>query len=58
MKKYLIQGPVDSHDNTQLYWSNQLGWVSIEDATIFTEREVKLYNYLPSQAKGWVPYAK
>ncbi len=52
--KYLIKGPVDKHDNTQLYWSNSLGWVSIEDATVFTEREVKEYNYLPSQSKGWV----
>ncbi len=52
--KYLIQGPIDTHDNTQLYWSNAMGWVSIEDATVFSEYDRKQINYLPSQAKGWV----
>lgn len=49
-KQFLIQGPIDSFDNEQLFWSNQIGWVSRQDANIFESWE--LPEYFPTETIG------
>lgn len=48
MHKYIIK----NFDN-KLYWSNELGWTDIKNATVFTWLERKEFN-LPEGDCGWV----
>ncbi len=45
MKKFKIQGDCDFLDDTPLFWSNELGWVYFESATVFEEAELE--NIMP-----------
>ena len=49
-KNFVIVGPKDACDGEQLYWSNQLGWVSRDDASIFEPWE--LPQYFPLETEG------
>jgi hypothetical protein len=51
-KDFLIQGPKDSCDGDQLFWSNQLGWVSRDDASVFLPYD--LPGYFPIETEGIV----
>ena len=36
---YIIAGHVEPLDGEQLYWSNEIGWVSLPDAVVFSGDE-------------------
>jgi hypothetical protein len=38
--KFKIQGKFDEEDHKPLYWSNKLGWVDFNSATVFEAREL------------------
>lgn len=41
-KRFKIQGPYDNDNDQFLYWSNENGWGSFEEATIFKYEEMHL----------------
>ena len=51
---YVIAGEFDSDDQQQLYWSNSDGWVTLESATVFTEKERNGKSWLPLGYVAWV----
>ena len=50
MRQFKIQGEFDGDDQDFLYWSNDLGWVDFESATVFNADEIN-YN-MPMGTKG------
>ena len=43
----------DPEDDSPLFWSNEQGWVNLQDATPFTEQEQNSLP-LPREAWGWL----
>lgn len=58
---YVIFGYVDEGDGQPLFWSNDIGWVNLESATKFTEKDTGTLN-LPMTGNGktgvWVKLPK
>lgn len=50
--KWVILGDDMTDTGLWLYWSNDNGWVPVEQATIFTTADVQDLN-LPQGALGW-----
>lgn len=38
--RFKIQGPYSEDDQAYLYWSNDIGWVDFDSATIFNKNEL------------------
>ena len=53
--KHVIFGYVDKEDGQPMFWSNDDGWVSLDCATTFTDRERKTLNLPVANARAvWV----
>lgn len=50
--RYAIYGPIDPETNLFLYWSNEIGWVTIEDAETFGPIELDDITF-PMEAAGY-----
>ena len=37
-----------------MYWSDEMGWVSIEDATRYTDRDREGVTYMPIPDGAWI----
>jgi hypothetical protein len=46
---YLIRSTseIDDETSASLFWSVHIGWVSIQDATIFLKSEIATFAYFP-----------
>ena len=45
---YVIKSTTEKDDdNKPLYWNNDDGWVDEKSATVFTDREMLAYKWLP-----------
>jgi hypothetical protein len=55
----VIRSTVETDDDTglPLYWSNSQGWVSLDEATSFTEEEMEWVN-LPSMSEWKTVFSK
>lgn len=52
-KQYVIFGGIDDFDNQPIFWSNDEGWVTLDEATRFTEHEHETKTYLPTYHKDY-----
>jgi len=51
--RYVIAAQFKDDDGGPLFWSNEHGWTSLSDATVFTMTERKAFN-LPIEAYDFV----
>ena len=55
MSKYVIYSVTNKNPEEPIvFWNNDIGWVNLDDATIFTEQEKKNYN--PPIFGNWIEY--
>lgn len=47
---FVIRSAVERDEETgmPLYWSNSLGWVTLDEATVFNSREKNSFAYIPN----------
>ena len=42
------------NEGEKLYWSNEVGWVDLESATIFTSDQKEMILFLPGVGSKWL----
>ena len=53
MTMYVIASKYPSDNGEPLFWNNDSGWQSLNQATVFSEEEKRAF-YAPFEAYGWL----